>query len=84
MPGYPNMPQMVAPPPAPLPGQLNGLQRPVSAPPPMAPGSAPMPTSSGAPPMFAPPAYQGNMAMPTTGSAENSNANAPAPEGNNH
>lgn len=86
-PGYapaPTMPQMVPPPPAPLPGQLNGLQRPVSAPPPMAPGSAAMPTSSGAPPMFAPPVYQGSMAIPTPGSAENSNANAPATEGNNH
>lgn len=80
----PNMPQMMPPPTAPIPGQLNGLQRPVSAPPPpMVPGSAGIPTSSGAPPMFAPTAYQGNIMTPTTAGGESSNTtSAPAPETN--
>lgn len=82
----PPMPQMVPPPGAPVPGQMNGLQRPVSGPPPIAPGSAGTPTS-GAPPMFAPPPmYQGNVSMsmsapPTSSGSDGSNINAQAQEG---
>ncbi|KAL3531409.1 hypothetical protein ACH5RR_010731 [Cinchona calisaya] len=79
-PGY-TMPQMMPLPTAPLPGQLNGIPRPLSTPAPMVPGSAGMPASSGAPPMFAP-MYQGNMAVPTAGSGESSDLNAQATEAN--
>lgn len=79
------MPQMVLPPGAPLPGQMNGLQRPGGGlppppPPPMIPGSAGIPTS-GAPTMFAPPPmYQGSFSLPTSGGSDGSNANAQASE----
>ena len=75
------MSQMVTPPTAPLPSQLNGIPRPLTAPPPVVPSSAGMPASSGAPPMFTP-VYQGNMAVPTTGSGESSDMNAQAAEAN--
>lgn len=80
-------PHMVAPPGAPLPGQMNGLQRPMTAlpPPPMVPGSGGMPTSgSGAPQMFPPPPpYQVNMSLPTSGGSEGSAPpSAPPPEAN--
>ncbi|KAK4482219.1 hypothetical protein RD792_009363 [Penstemon davidsonii] len=75
----PPMPQMIPPPGAPpLPGQINGLQRPVTAPPQFIPGSAGIPTS-GAPPMFAPPVYQGHVSLQTSGSNDGSN-NAQGPE----
>lgn len=74
-------PHMVPPPGAPLPGQMNGLQRPISAPPP--PPPPPMvPGSGGAPPMFPPPPYQGNMSLPTSGGSDGSAPSAPAPEAN--
>ncbi|GAA0159252.1 hypothetical protein LIER_16074 [Lithospermum erythrorhizon] len=87
-PGYgsaPPMPQMIAPPGAPMPGQMNGLQRPPGAPG-LVPGSSgmPMPNSgpptgmistTGAPPMFAPPMYSGNVAAPINGSSDSSTMN---------
>lgn len=81
--GYAPMPPHMLPPPgAPVPGQMNGLQRPVTAPPPppMVPGGGGIPTS-GAPPMFPPPPYQGNMpSLPTSGSSDGSAPSAVASE----
>lgn len=78
----PGPPLMVPPPGAPVPGQMNGLQRPVSAPQPMIPGSAGIP-SSGAPPMFPPPPpYQGSVSLPTNSGPDGSGANAQASEAN--
>ncbi|KAL8513479.1 hypothetical protein ACS0TY_012805 [Phlomoides rotata] len=88
LPGYaplpmpPGPPHMMLPPGAPVPGQMNGLQRPVSGPPPMIPGSSGIP-SSAAPPMFPPPPpYQGNVSLPTSGGSDGSSANAQATEAN--
>lgn len=70
------MPPMASGPPgAPaLPGQVNGIPRPITLnPPPMAPGSTP--ASSGAPPMFTPSMYQPNSAAPTSGGFDSSNLN---------
>ncbi|XP_075507210.1 U1 small nuclear ribonucleoprotein C-like [Primulina tabacum] len=77
--GHP-MPQMLLPSGAPLPGQVDGLQRPFTAAAPLIPGSAGTPTT-GAPPMFPPPPmYQGNTPLPTTGGSEGSNMNGQASE----
>ncbi|KAH7577455.1 hypothetical protein ACOSP7_001640 [Xanthoceras sorbifolium] len=79
-PGYmsaPGMPPMMAPPGAPpAPGQLNGLPRPPAV---MNPNTAPPVSSSGAPSMPPPSAYQAN---PTGGGFDNFNVNAQAPEAN--
>lgn len=75
----PPMPQVLLPSGAPLPGQADGLQRPLTALPPLIPGSAGTP-STGAPPMFPPPVYQGNTPLPTTGGNEGSNMNGQASE----
>ncbi|KAK2649305.1 hypothetical protein Ddye_016794 [Dipteronia dyeriana] len=84
-PGYmhaPGMPPMMAPPGAPpAPGQLNGLPRPPAVMnPTAAPGNtAPPVSSSGAPSMPTPSAYQAN---PTSGGFDSYNVNAQAPEAN--
>ncbi|KAG6429169.1 hypothetical protein SASPL_107213 [Salvia splendens] len=77
-PGYTPMPPHMLPPPgAPVPGQMNGLRRPVTAPPP------PMVPGSGAPPMFPPPPYQGNMSsLPMSGGSDGSAPSAPDSEAN--
>ncbi|XP_073301026.1 U1 small nuclear ribonucleoprotein C-like [Primulina huaijiensis] len=83
-PGYmhgPPMPQMLLSSGASLPGQVDGLQRPLTAPPPLIPGSSGIPTT-GAPPMFPPPLYQGNAPLPTTGGNEGSNTNGQTSEVN--
>lgn len=57
-----------------LPGQVNGLPRPMTMNPlPMVPGSTS--ASSGAPPMFTPAMYQSNPAAPTSGGFDSSNMN---------
>ncbi|XP_076923600.1 U1 small nuclear ribonucleoprotein C-like [Bidens hawaiensis] len=68
IPGYPGMPPMMAPPGAPIPGQVNpaipgqannGVPRPITiSAPMMAPGSSGTPTSGAPPPMFTPGMYQ--------------------------
>ncbi|XP_073054201.1 U1 small nuclear ribonucleoprotein C-like [Primulina eburnea] len=83
-PGYmhgPPMPQVLLSSGASLPGQVDGLQRPLTAPPPLIPGSSGIPTT-GAPPMFPPPLYQGNAPLPTTGGNEGSNMNGQTSEVN--
>ncbi|KAG9128734.1 hypothetical protein Leryth_021472 [Lithospermum erythrorhizon] len=81
-PGYgsaPPMPQMVGPPGAPMPGQMNGLQRPEGAPGmPMSNSGPPtgMPPTSGPPQMFPPPMYSGNVAAPSTGGNDSSTMHA--------
>ncbi|KAM3234453.1 U1 small nuclear ribonucleoprotein C [Capsicum chacoense] len=89
LPGYapPSMPQMLAPPGAPMPGgQVNNMQRPVG-PPSAVPGSMGMPTSgsmgmpasTGGPPMFAPPpVYQGSTTVSTSGGGDSSSINGQA------
>ncbi|XP_075523987.1 U1 small nuclear ribonucleoprotein C-like [Primulina tabacum] len=83
-PGYmhgPPMPQVLLSSGASFPGQVDGLQRPLTAPPPLIPGSSGIPTT-GAPPMFPPPLYQGNAPLPTTGGNEGSNMNGQTSEVN--
>lgn len=76
------MPQMVAPPGAPMPGQVNNMQRP-GGPPSTVPGSMGMPASTGAPPMFAPPPmYQGSTTAPTNGGGDNSSINSQSADSN--
>lgn len=78
----PQMPQMMPPPGAHYPGQMNGHQGQMTAPPPLAPGSAGIQTS-GAMPMFPPPPpppmYQGNVSLPTDGGNDGSNTNDESP-----
>ncbi|XP_009604448.1 U1 small nuclear ribonucleoprotein C [Nicotiana tabacum] len=83
VPGYapPPMPQMLAPPGAPMPGQVNNMQRP-GAPPGAIPGSVGMPASTGGPPMFAPPVYQGSTTVPANGGGDSSSINAQALDSN--
>lgn len=75
----PGMPSMVAPPGAPpVPGQVNGLPRPVVLNPTAVPGSAAPPASStGAPTMVTPSPYQANSSVPTSGGFDGFNAQAP-------
>uniref|UniRef100_A0A2P2IIW3 U1 small nuclear ribonucleoprotein n=1 Tax=Rhizophora mucronata TaxID=61149 RepID=A0A2P2IIW3_RHIMU len=85
LPGAPGMTTMVAPPGAPtLPGQVNGVPRPPTATaPPTVPGSmAPPVLSSGAPSMVGPATYRAPPATSASGSFDNFNVNARAPEVN--
>lgn len=84
-PGYvssPNMPPMMLPPGAPMPGQLNAIPRPPGSAATTVPGSTAAPTSNGAPPMGAPPMYQTSTAPSTSGGYDNLNANPQAAEAN--
>lgn len=84
LPGYapPPMPQMLAPPGAAMPGQVNNMQRP-GGPPSTVPGGMGMPASTGGPPMFAPPpVYQGSTTVPMNGGGDNSSINIQAADSN--
>ncbi|KAI8525766.1 hypothetical protein RHMOL_Rhmol13G0255500 [Rhododendron molle] len=85
-PGYmsaPMMPPMVAPPGAPMPGQVNGPPRlPTMSGPTGVPGSMSTPTASGAASMVFPVTYQPSSAAPTSGGGGGFDLNAQPPEAN--
>nr|GMD25033.1 U1 small nuclear ribonucleoprotein C-like [Ipomoea batatas] len=79
----PPMPSMVAPPGAPMPGQVNSLPRPPMGAPTSLPGSAGMATPTGAPPMYAPPPMpQGGIPVPTSAAGDSSSNSQVPPEPN--
>ncbi|KAG6575868.1 U1 small nuclear ribonucleoprotein C-like [Cucurbita moschata] len=84
-PGYlpaPTMPPMMAPPGAPMPGQVNMLARPPPPPAPI-PGSTPQPSSAnGAPSAAAPLMYQANPAAPGSGGYDSFTTTAQPSESN--
>lgn len=85
-PGYvsgPPMPSMMAPPGAPMPGQVNSLPRPPMGAPTSLPGSAGMATPTGAPPMYAPPPMpQGGIPVPPSAAGDSSSNSQVPPEPN--
>ncbi|KAF7120816.1 hypothetical protein RHSIM_Rhsim13G0017700 [Rhododendron simsii] len=79
----PMMPPMVAPPGAPMPGQVNGPPRlPTMSGPTGVPGSMAAPTASGPASMVFPVTYQASSAAPTSGGGGGFDLNAQPPEAN--